>query len=1239
MLYGGITMAQKQYLEWGKNFGGLMDDYATGVATDLNGNVYQVGYFASSSITFGSTTLTRVGSNYDAYIVKYNASGTVLWAKDMGDASNASNYSFRYSVATDANGNVYFTGGSGWENSSISSATSTTTKFDSDGNVLWTNPIGGSALAIDVNGNAYIAGEYTTPSITIGSFTLNNPPYNNKISSNTYVMKLDPTGTVVYAKGFGNSNCYDHMRSLAVDANGNAYFVQISRISAAVSGSCTKLNASGNTTWSKSINNCNSVSVDGSNNVYVCGSFVSTLTVDAVTLTNPSSSICYPFMLKIDANGTAIWGYTNNSNYTEGQNIKTDAFGNLFLQSYFVDGNTNYNSFKKYDSNRNLLWSKTFPSGAGYSCSLNFFDLDSYGNIYLTGYFQQKTLALPGSSTTLTNLSNAINSYYYKDIFLAKYTDKPTASSNSPACVGQVLTLSATTIDGATYSWSGPNGFSSTQQNPTVSTNATSILAGNYIVKATVNSIVRQADTAIVTINSYPIAPTATSSIGYCKGAIANQLSATGTSLKWYTVSTGGTGSSTAPTPSTANVGVVNYYVSQSTGTCESPRAQIAVTTNAIPVAPVVTDTINYCQYSSSSQLTATGSSLKWYTTSSGGTGSSTAPTPSTSSAGYVNYYVSQSVNTCESPRAKITTYVNNATTPVPSATNISYCQNNTATALSATGSNLLWYTVSTNGIGSSTAPIPSTSNVGTTSYYVSQTNKGCESGRTQIDVTINSSPTAQISGTTAVCKNATAPNITFTGADGTAPYTFTYNINGGSNQTVSTTSGNSVTVSVPTSTAGAFAYNLVSVQDNSSSQCSQVQTGTATVTINALPTAQISGTIAVCKDATAPNITFTGANGTAPYIFTYNINGGSNLTATTTSGNSVNVSVPTNTAGSFAYNLVSVQDNSSTQCTQTQSGSATVTVNAIPSAPTAVPTYTYCQNSTATQLTATGSNLLWYTVPTNGTSSSTVPTPSTSSVGTANYYVSQTINGCESPRTQIDVTTNTQPSAPSVTSAVSYCQNAQTTVLSANGSNLLWYTVSTNGTGSSTAPSPTTSNVGTVNYYVSQTTGNCESPRAQIAVTVNAIPTTPVVSQVGSDLMSSVLTGNQWYNLNGLIQGATQFVYSPTSNGYYYTIVTQNGCNSANSNILHYIATGIDNANSLTGLHVYPNPMLNELNIELKDNTSTTQIELLNIAGEVVYKGAMMDKITIPTTALSSGVYVLRIENSKGVEYRKIVK
>ncbi len=50
----------------------------------------------------------------------------------------------------------------------------------------------------------------------------------------------------------------------------------------------------------------------------------------------------------------------------------------------------------------------------------------------------------------------------------------------------------------------------------------------------------------------------------------------------------------------------------------------------------------------------------------------------------------------------------------------------------------------------------------------------------TPYNVTVNPLPTATISGTTSVCQNAAAPLITFTGADATAPYTFTYKINGG---------------------------------------------------------------------------------------------------------------------------------------------------------------------------------------------------------------------------------------------------------------------------------------------------------------------------------------------------------------------------------------------------------------------------------------------------------------------------
>ena len=162
-------------------------------------------------------------------------------------------------------------------------------------------------------------------------------------------------------------------------------------------------------------------------------------------------------------------------------------------------------------------------------------------------------------------------------------------------------------------------------------------------------------------------------------------------------------------------------------------------------------------------------------------------------------------------------------TAPVVS-TPVSYCQGNTPVALTATGSNLLWYNT-LGGTSSTTAPVPSTATSGTTTYYVTQSNAYCESAPSPIVVKVNPLPTATISGTTTACQNdPLAPGITFSGFGGTAPYTFTYNINGGANQTVTTTSGTSVTVSAPTGTSGVFAYNLKSVTDASGTACSNPQ-------------------------------------------------------------------------------------------------------------------------------------------------------------------------------------------------------------------------------------------------------------------------------------------------------------------------------------------------------------------------------------------------------------------------------
>ncbi len=61
----------------------------------------------------------------------------------------------------------------------------------------------------------------------------------------------------------------------------------------------------------------------------------------------------------------------------------------------------------------------------------------------------------------------------------------PVASNNGPICVGQTLQLSASTISGASYSWSGPNSFTSSQQNPSIPA-ATLAASGSYSVTATV---------------------------------------------------------------------------------------------------------------------------------------------------------------------------------------------------------------------------------------------------------------------------------------------------------------------------------------------------------------------------------------------------------------------------------------------------------------------------------------------------------------------------------------------------------------------------------------------------------------------------------------------------------------------------------------------------------------------------------------------------------------------------------
>ena len=75
----------------------------------------------------------------------------------------------------------------------------------------------------------------------------------------------------------------------------------------------------------------------------------------------------------------------------------------------------------------------------------------------------------------------------------------PTAGNGGPYGVGATIALTASTIEGATYLWTGPNGFTSTDQSPTIP-NATLAMAGDYSVTVIVGGCTSDAGTTTVVV-------------------------------------------------------------------------------------------------------------------------------------------------------------------------------------------------------------------------------------------------------------------------------------------------------------------------------------------------------------------------------------------------------------------------------------------------------------------------------------------------------------------------------------------------------------------------------------------------------------------------------------------------------------------------------------------------------------------------------------------------------------------
>lgn len=130
--------------------------------------------------------------------------------------------------------------------------------------------------------------------------------------------------------------------------------------------------------------------------------------------------------------------------------------------------------------------------------------------------------------------------------------------------------------------------------------------------------------------------------------------------------------------------------------------------------------------------------------------------------------------------------------------------------------------------------------------------------------------------------------------------------------------------------------------------------------------------------------------------------------------------------------------------------------------------------------------------------------------------------------------------------------------------------------------------------------------------------PITPTIQQLTGILHSSSLIGNQWYDSNGEIQGATNQDYKPTQNGTYYVIVTIKGISSEKSNTINIANIGtsaieIDGCN----ISLYPVPVKDKLFIKTTNDCKIENLQIHSESGKVVYVNS---KPSLPITEIALG-------------------
>ncbi len=276
----------------------VFNDFGTATAIAPDGSVYATGFFTGVASFDGGqnpdASLTTF-SDFDAFLVKYDAEGDLEWARQAGGVEQDTGRE----LALDADGNVYLTGGFGGTGTfggvTLTSAGSTDAflaKYDPDGEVVWARR-GGSdqgdlayGVAVTADGAAYVSGSFR------GVAQFGGLPIQSAGSSDVFVVQYDPDGEPVWVEGIG--------------ADGSEF----------TRGGGIALGSEGE--------------------VYVQGSFSNTILVGSDVLV--STGFTDIFVAKLDPDGNELWGRRGGGDGTNfSAALAVDAGGNALAVGY-ADG-------------------------------------------------------------------------------------------------------------------------------------------------------------------------------------------------------------------------------------------------------------------------------------------------------------------------------------------------------------------------------------------------------------------------------------------------------------------------------------------------------------------------------------------------------------------------------------------------------------------------------------------------------------------------------------------------------------------------------------------------------------------------------------------------------------------------------------------------------------------------------------------------------------------------------------